>query len=304
MPASPGAAEMEPTTRSVPVTRLVWIDDLVHLDVDYLRHRFRPFDQGLDPATVALALQGAQEVTRRHVLDHVALPVAEQLRRQRLEPGSCADVFAAQLAVVSVYFWEIVYHKYPDVYEWFSTAQDVPFDELFPVDVVRGRRVVDLGTGTGRVITHLAPHAARVWGVDPSRPMLDVARQKFAGQPHVELLEGAFDGVPLPSGSTDVVVSCFAYQVSEERGGHRGLAEIRRLLRPGGVALLAVMNDRTGEFLRAQGLTERVPSRPVVWTRPRTPAPPLLDYLFDVARVDFGGEDTTTTPITVYEMRV
>ena len=52
-------------------------------------------------------------------------------------------------------------------------------DTLAAEGDLAGRRVLDIGCGTGRLATRLAEqHGARVWGVDPSPQMLDVARAR------------------------------------------------------------------------------------------------------------------------------
>src|SRR5918994_4953336 len=58
---------------------------------------------------------------------------------------------------------------------------------------LRGRRVLDIGCGTGRLSVALAEHArAKVWGVDASAEMLAVAKEKVPGvafkQAHAESL--------------------------------------------------------------------------------------------------------------------
>src|SRR5918994_6041335 len=57
---------------------------------------------------------------------------------------------------------------------WLETV-----DRMVELGDLRGRRVLDVGCGTGRLAIVLAErHAAKVWGVDPSAEMLEVARRK------------------------------------------------------------------------------------------------------------------------------
>lgn len=72
----------------------------------------------------------------------------------------------------------------------------------------RGRRIVDVGTGTGRAALALAEAGAQVIGLDASREMLDVALRR-AADAHVEIQFDVADAhhLPLADRSMDVAVS-------------------------------------------------------------------------------------------------
>lgn len=270
-----------------------WIDDLAYLEPHYLSSRFRPLEHGLSRRTVGLALASSSAATQRYLREHTDprlwdLPAGD-------EPATSEERFQATLTLVAFYFWEIVYRKHSDVYDRFSAAQQIPLAELFPADAVADRVVADLGTGTGKAVGQVARYARQVIGIDPSEPMLERARARFPEYAHVSFELGDFAHVPLPDDSVDTVVSCYAYQPSEERGGMAGLAEIRRILRPGGVALLAIDNKVTSDFLREQGCELRVADQPVIWRRPPdAECSPLLDRMFEVAGVNFGAGGEVT----------
>jgi tRNA (cmo5U34)-methyltransferase len=99
------------------------------------------------------------------------------------------------------------------------------------------RRVLDLGTGDGRLLGLLSRDRPRITGVglDFSEPMLRAARERFLDDRRITLLEHNLDE-PLPAlGRFDVVVSSFAiYHLEHER--KRSLyGEVLDLLEPGGV---------------------------------------------------------------------
>ncbi len=102
---------------------------------------------------------------------------------------------------------------------------------------VTARRILDLGTGDGRLLALLRdarPDSVGV-GLDMSEPMLAAARERFAGQSAVELVQHELSE-PLPDlGRFDAIVSCFAiHHLLDER--KRSLyAEIFERLEPGGV---------------------------------------------------------------------
>jgi ArsR family transcriptional regulator len=64
-------------------------------------------------------------------------------------------------------------------------------------------RLIDLGTGTGRMLRLLAPLARRSLGLDLSHQMLNVARAATADLPRCELRHGDILATGLPAGSSD-----------------------------------------------------------------------------------------------------
>ena len=68
--------------------------------------------------------------------------------------------------------------------------------------------LVDLGTGTGRMLELFAPRAARALGFDLSHDMLAYARMKLerAGLAHAQARHGDLYNVPLPDGAADAVI--------------------------------------------------------------------------------------------------
>lgn len=99
------------------------------------------------------------------------------------------------------------------------------------------RRILDLGTGDGRLLALLLLRCPEATGVaiDFSPAMIEKARERFSGDERVRIIEHDL-GRPLPDlGTHDVVCSSFAiHHVSDER--KRSLyQEIGELLEPGGV---------------------------------------------------------------------
>jgi SAM-dependent methyltransferase len=97
--------------------------------------------------------------------------------------------------------------------------------------VGRPRLVVDLGCGTGLSTAGWAARAERVVGVEPAPGMLAVARRRPPA-PNVELRRGPGHATGLPAGGADVVTAVQAFHYMEPGAT---LAEVARLLRPGGV---------------------------------------------------------------------
>jgi ubiquinone/menaquinone biosynthesis C-methylase UbiE len=103
-------------------------------------------------------------------------------------------------------------------------------DELVAL-VGRGvERVVDLGSGTGFYTRELAPHVGSYYGLDVQRAMH--ARHRREGQHgNVRLVTAEVDALPLAVDSVDAAVSTMTFH---EFCTPTGLAEVARVLRPGG----------------------------------------------------------------------
>jgi len=99
------------------------------------------------------------------------------------------------------------------------------------------RRVLDLGTGDGRLLTLLRVDRRQMLGVglDFSEPMLEAARKRFADDGHIELV-GHDLAEPLPAlGPFDAVVSSFAIHHLEHERKRALYGEVFDLLEAGGV---------------------------------------------------------------------
>ncbi|MFI5398324.1 MAG: ArsR/SmtB family transcription factor [Candidatus Binatia bacterium] len=111
--------------------------------------------------------------------------------------------------------------------------------------------LVDLGTGTGRVLEVFAPRVRRGIGIDESHEMLNVARAKLdaRGIANCQVRLGSLYDVPLPSQCADVVTLHQVLHFLDDPAA--ALKEAARLLRPGGRLLVVDFAPHEMEFLRA-----------------------------------------------------
>ena len=117
-------------------------------------------------------------------------------------------------------------------------------------------RLVDIGTGTGRMIELFGPSADHAIGVDRSPEMLRLARAKLDGVDGCELRQGDISALPLGDKSADTVI---LHQVLHFiPAPEAALIEAARLLAPGGRLLIADFAPHEREELRAQDAHARL----------------------------------------------
>ena len=99
------------------------------------------------------------------------------------------------------------------------------------------RRILDLGTGDGRLISLLRRDRPDIeaLGIDISRPMLAAARQQLAGADRITLLRHDMSSRLPDIGRFDAAVSCFAIHHLDDPRKRSLYGEVFELLEPGGV---------------------------------------------------------------------
>lgn len=115
-----------------------------------------------------------------------------------------------------------------------------------------GRRVLEVGAGTGKFCKSLLATGAEVVAVEPVGPMRDILKQDLQ---QVRALEGTAESLPFPDESFDAVVCAQAFHWFATA---EALAEFRRVLKPGGkLGLIWNYRDLSVPWVgRLQQLTE------------------------------------------------
>jgi ArsR family transcriptional regulator len=119
-------------------------------------------------------------------------------------------------------------------------------------------RLIDIGTGTGRMIELFGLKAERALGVDRSPEMLRLARAKLAqaGLEAVELRQGDMYSLPLPSNCADTVIIHQVLHYAQQPAA--AVAEAARLLAPGGRLVIADFAPHEREELRTRDAHARL----------------------------------------------
>ncbi|HEV3060155.1 MAG TPA: ubiquinone/menaquinone biosynthesis methyltransferase [Vicinamibacterales bacterium] len=145
-----------------------------------------------------------------------------------------------------------------DRYDFITRALSYGQDRRWKRRLVRmasiapGSRALDLATGTGDIAVACASRGARVIGLDITRRMIELAREKHVDT-GIQFLVGDMLALPFPSASFDVVTT--GYGLRNVPNLDLALREIERVLRPGGQVLSLDFNRPSNGLVRAAYLS-------------------------------------------------
>ena len=116
-----------------------------------------------------------------------------------------------------------------------------------------GRRVLDVGSGTGRLALALAERGARVWGVDPAEEMVARAHTNVGRRVRVKI--GRAEALPFKDGWFERAVLRLVVHLVDRP---RALPELARVLAPGGRATIATFTPGHFEWYWLAGVFPEV----------------------------------------------
>lgn len=146
-------------------------------------------------------------------------------------------------------------------YDSFMGRYSAPLGPLFAdfAGVEAAQRVLDVGAGTGALTGELARREAQVSAVEPAPTFVAGLRSRF---PAVDVRQGGAEDLPWADASFDAALAQLVVTFMSDAPA--GVAEMRRVVRPGGVVAVC-MWDRDGmEMLAAVNRTQQAldPSQP------------------------------------------
>ncbi len=121
---------------------------------------------------------------------------------------------------------------------------------LARANVEAGSVAADVGAGTGYVTEELSARGVRVIAIDQSRPMLDALEVKFPRATGVECRQGAAEALPLEDSEVNYAfANMYLHHVESPPDA---IAEMVRILKPGGTLVLSDLETHDFEFLAAE----------------------------------------------------
>lgn len=130
----------------------------------------------------------------------------------------------------------------------------------------RGKKVLEVGVGAGTDLVNWARHGALLSGVDLTQPAIDLSRERLALEGmQADLRVCDAEHLPFEDDTFDVVYSYGVLMVTPDT--ERAIAEVHRVLKPGGVALLMLYNLNAWTTLNLWAYHALLKLRP--WKSPR-----------------------------------
>lgn len=117
-------------------------------------------------------------------------------------------------------------------------------------------RMIDIGTGTGRMLELFAPRADSALGIDRSSEMLRLARAKLAGVTNTELRQADLYALPMADADADLAVIHHVLHFAQQPGA--AIGEAARVLSPGGRLLIVDFASHDREDLRSRDAHTRL----------------------------------------------
>jgi ubiquinone/menaquinone biosynthesis C-methylase UbiE len=134
--------------------------------------------------------------------------------------------------------WEIadliIYNKHPDVFDAQAPLR-WELEDINSAAPLKGKKIADVGAGSGRIAFLVAPLAGSVYAIEPLHSFRSFMKEKALGQKvsNFFVMDGTLDSIPLPENSLDILITSNAmgWNLEEE------LAEIERVVKNGGYAI-------------------------------------------------------------------
>ncbi len=169
------------------------------------------------------------------------------LENYQLDRTALTEVLAARRQRSQVFF---EHHSR----QWDRMARELlPTPDYLPIllaELGKCDKLLEVGVGTGKLLSQLCASCNLLTGVDHSPAMLAAARELVAeqGLKNIELRLGQMECLPVPAASVDAALINMALHHASEP--QHVLAELARVLRPSGLLLLSDLRSHEQEWVR------------------------------------------------------
>ena len=178
-------------------------------------------------------------------------------------------------------------------YDLYANQYDKKLDFLhsFESDILlrmfrnfRGKNVLDVGCGTGRLIRLLKDRGAIVTGADVSEQMIKITAKKF---PDIKVVSSDIENLPFEDKSFDVVVAAFV--IVHLGSLQQAFDEVYRVIKDGGIFILTNINQKKAPKLKTDREGEIIIKS--YYHRPEDVIAALENSLFVTKTEEFVNED-------------
>jgi demethylmenaquinone methyltransferase/2-methoxy-6-polyprenyl-1,4-benzoquinol methylase len=146
------------------------------------------------------------------------------------------------------------------------------------VDPRAGERILDVAAGTGTSSASLAKNGARVVAADFSAGMIEVGRERQAGNPFIEFVQA--DATQLPFGDDEFDAVTISFGLRNIVDPKKALAEFYRVTKPGGRVVICEFSRPPIALIRA-GYSAYLRYGMPVLARLASSNPAAYEYLMD-----------------------
>jgi len=121
-------------------------------------------------------------------------------------------------------------------------------DKLLPLlNDIKGKNILDVGAGTGRIACELVNGGAQVTALDVSEKILSVLKKKNA---KIKTVVGEAESIPFEEETFDVVVATFL--IVHLKDPTKFFDEVYRVLKPGGLFLVTNINQKEPPIVKTK----------------------------------------------------